>query len=267
MSYPSTGCAPTCAIDVTLTPSITPQTVANFMTYVNSGAYANTIIHRSLNAVNSSSTPPYLIQGGGYVLGPGNIPTLYEPLNPPVVNEFSASNVAGTLGMALPAGTNLNSATNEWYFNVTDNASYFDSGSYTVFGNVANDPSMAVLNAVNGVTTYSADFGPNAEFTDLPLIDYSCPNPVCPLVKPDNFVFVNSIVQIPAPAVTAAGVTDAATFVNSSKTGLSPGEFITLFGANFSNSSASYLGPTELATLQLQRRQRDDDPRRNTGDV
>ncbi len=44
-------------IDVTLRPDVAPMTVANFLSYVNAGAYNNTIIHRSV--------PNFVIQAGG----------------------------------------------------------------------------------------------------------------------------------------------------------------------------------------------------------
>lgn len=229
-------------IDVVLTPNVTPLTVANFLTYVNSGAYSNTIIHRSLNAANSAgaTTPFYLIQGGGYVLGPGNLPIL-TPQNAPVNNEFKTSNTRGTIAMAQYGG-NINSATNEWYFNASDNSGTLDSQDFTVFGNVANDASLAVMDAINALQTYSVNFGGDSNFTNLPLTGYSCPNTTCPLVKPANYVFVNSIAPI-SPVNTAAGVEDSATAASISSTGISPGQIITLYGLN--------LGPTQVTTLTL----------------
>ena len=43
------------------------MTVANFINYVNQGAYVNSIIHRSV--------PGFVIQGGGYQLQNGNVIT------------------------------------------------------------------------------------------------------------------------------------------------------------------------------------------------
>jgi uncharacterized protein (TIGR03437 family) len=247
-------CPPTCTlrfsttlggIDVVLTPAPTPLTVANFMTYVSSGAYSNTIVHRSLPV--SAAVPPYVIQGGGYALGPGNLPYLI-PQNPPVTNEFNTANcpggtcnVAGTIAMAQYAG-NIDSATNEWFFNVQDNSSTLDSQSFVVFGNVANSSSLAVVTNINSLPTFEDDFGQDADFLNLPLQNYSCPNPTCPLVKPANYIFVNSITPI-SPADSAAGVADAATAAANNNTGISPGEIITLYGTN--------LGPTPVALLTL----------------
>jgi uncharacterized protein (TIGR03437 family) len=246
-------CPPTCTlrfqttlggIDLVLTPTATPLTVANFMTYVSSGAYNNTIIHRSLPV--SAAVPPYIIQGGGYALE-GPLPVLI-PQNPPVTNEYNVANcpggkcnVAGTIAMAQYGG-NIDSATNEWYFNVQDNSSTLDSQSFVVFGNVANASSLAVMTNINSLPTFADDFGQDADFANLPLQNYSCPNPTCPLVKPANYIFVNAITPI-SPVDSAAGVEDAATAAANNKTGISPGEIITMYGTN--------LGPTQAATLTL----------------
>ena len=45
-------------IDVTLLTTVAPRTVANFLGYVNRGAFNNSIFHRSV--------PGFVIQGGGY---------------------------------------------------------------------------------------------------------------------------------------------------------------------------------------------------------
>ena len=222
-------------MDVVLTPSVTPLTVANFMNYVNSGAYSNTIIHRSLNAANQTSAF-YLIQGGGYVLGPADLPTL-TPQNNPVTNEFKTSNTRGTIAMAQ-YGSDINSATNEWFFNTVDNSSTLDSQDFAVFGNVANDASLAVMDAINALPTYTYDAGQEANFSDLPLQNY-----VSGLIKPANYIFVNSIAPI-TPATSAPGVVSAATEVSNSSTGgISPGEVLTLYGQQ--------LGPTQLTSATL----------------
>jgi len=227
-------------IDVVLTPSVTPMTVANFITYVCSEAYNNTIIHRSLNPADQ--TPAfYLIQGGGYALN-GLVPYLI-PFNAPVANEFSISNTRGTLAMAQ-SQSGINSATNQWFFNTIDNSSDLDSQSFTVFGNVGNNPSLAVMDAINALPTYGENYGPDENFNlpggggTLPLINFACCNSV---PKPDNFVFVNSVAPI-SPVMPTAGFVDAATSLSSS-TGISPGEMISLYGTE--------LGPTQGTQLEL----------------
>ena len=250
------GCNPVVqpmgSFDVTLTPSVTPMTVANFLGYVNSGGYNCTIIHRSTNTTNSVALPPFIIQGGGYVLN-GVLPVL-APQMAPITNEFKASNTAGTIAMALTgssAGSNPDSATNQWFINTADNSSSIDGGKYTVFGNVANSSGMTIVNNINQLPTYSVNYGQEASFADLPLYNLACSSGQCARAQQGNFIFVTSINTIGPPQVTAAGVADAATAQNNSSTGISPGEFITFYGSNFGTSTPSYLGPGLVAGLTL----------------
>ncbi len=220
-------------IDVTLTPSVTPQTVANFMSYVTSREYNNTIIHRSLNSENS---PPasgtaafYLIQGGGYIIK-NHLPYQFAPNNP-IPNEYSASNVRGTLAMAL-TGSDLNSASDEWYFNTSDNSAALNPQSFTVFGNVANNPSLAVMDSINALQTYTFN-----GFADFPFASNYIPGHT---PTDTNYVYVNSIATL-SPSYT--GVANAATAIPNTTTGISPGEIITIYGSN--------IGPTTVTTLEL----------------
>jgi cyclophilin family peptidyl-prolyl cis-trans isomerase len=130
-------------ISVQLNPSAAPKTVANFLNYVNRGAYTNSIIHRSV--------PGFIIQGGGYTLipKPNIVPILTDP---PVVNEFQLSNLRGTIAMA-EAGKDPNSATCQWFFNEGNNAANLDiqNGGFTVFGKVLDAASLAVMDQIAAV--------------------------------------------------------------------------------------------------------------------
>src|SRR5687768_5342219 len=55
----SNGAGVSGTVVITLVPEYAPQTVANFLNYVNAGFYANTIIHRHQAG--------FVLQGGGYV--------------------------------------------------------------------------------------------------------------------------------------------------------------------------------------------------------
>jgi peptidyl-prolyl cis-trans isomerase A (cyclophilin A) len=222
-------------IDVVLTPDVTPATVANFMAYVNSGAYNKTIFHRSLNATNSTSNVFYLLQGGGYVLGPGSLPNLI-PQNPPVTNEFKASNVRGTIAMAQYGG-DINSATDQWYFNTSDNSGSLDPQNFVVFGKVANSAGLAVVDLINNLPTYSYNAGQEANFANLPLQNYNSG-----LIRAANYIFVNSIAPI-QPTATSAGIAGAANYTPNATAGISPGEILLIFG--------SQLGPTQLSGLTV----------------
>ena len=116
-----------------------PQGVANFLNYVNTGAYNNTIIHRS--------EPGLIIQGGGYRpdgtdISPAGTPT--------VLNEFSPlrPNVRGTVAYAKLAG-DPNNATSEFFINLADNSADFDvqNGGFTVFGTVVPRESQGMVTA------------------------------------------------------------------------------------------------------------------------
>jgi cyclophilin family peptidyl-prolyl cis-trans isomerase len=153
-------------IEVALTDAATPNTVANFLNYVNSGAYDNTIFHRSAilnssNTVVSPSNPGDIIQGGGYVVSGGSFNHIAT--NAPVDDEYTTElygDVAGTLAMAKTSMAN--SATSEWYFNVHDNTSALDTPttdsngvttSYTVFGTVIKG--IDVVDEIAGLPTYN----------------------------------------------------------------------------------------------------------------
>jgi uncharacterized protein (TIGR03437 family) len=216
-------------IDVVLTPDVTPLTVANFMNYVNSGTFNNTIIHRSLNAVNNSTQVFYLIQGGGFIVK-NHLPFQFPP-NDPVQNEYKASNVRGTLAMALYQN-DINSGNDEWYFNTSDNSAALDPQTFTVFGKVADDASLAVMDNLNALPTFTL-----SGLADFPLNNYTPGR----TVVDTNYVYVNTIT--PFPVASADGLVSAATFNHNTATGISPGEILTLFG--------QYLGPTNLAKLTV----------------
>jgi cyclophilin family peptidyl-prolyl cis-trans isomerase len=147
-----------------------PITSANFLTYVNNGAYDTTLMHRMVR--------DFVIQGGGfeadqgvYVAGPP-FPYIF-PIetdqdgnpntdNPTIVNEFNnspmRSNVKGTLAMAkLPPtapGGGPNSASSEYFFNMNNNAGTCpngldcQNGGFTVFAQVVGD-GMLLMDAYN----------------------------------------------------------------------------------------------------------------------
>lgn len=169
-------------INVQLFPDVAPKTVANFLTYVNSGAYNGTIFHRSV--------PGFVIQSGGYNYKNNTLNTI--PTNAPVVNEFHLSNVRGTIAMAK-LGSDPNSATDQWFFNESDsNAANLDSqnGGFTVFGKIVDSAGLAVMDRIAAVPTYNFGGGdPNSLLAQLPVIDYQQGQPVAA----DQLVTVSSI--------------------------------------------------------------------------
>lgn len=152
----------------------TPITSANFLRYADNSLYNNTIIHRSI--------PGFIIQGGGFAFpGLGEI-NAFDPIQ----NEFGVSNTRGTIAMAkLP--NQPNSATNQWFFNLGNNASNLDNqnGGFTVFGRVLGN-GMSVVDAIAALPT--EDLG--SPFEDIPLRDYQGGDPTA-----DNVVLIRSITR------------------------------------------------------------------------
>ena len=121
-------------IDIQLLDAEAPKTVANYLAYVRSNAWANVLVHRSV--------PGFVIQMGGYTWPVASSSPVKITQLPPVVNEFSASrsNLRGTLAMAKVGG-NPDSATSEWFVNLANNAANLDNqnGGFTVFARVSTD--------------------------------------------------------------------------------------------------------------------------------
>ena len=106
-----------------------PQTVANFLKYVDDGFYANTIFHRVI--------PGFMIQGGGMGARMDEKPT-----REPITNEADngVKNDRGTLAMARTRDPH--SATAQFFINTVDNGFLNFSSpdvngyGYCVFGKV-----------------------------------------------------------------------------------------------------------------------------------
>jgi peptidyl-prolyl cis-trans isomerase A (cyclophilin A) len=192
-------------VEVELFDEQTPQTVANFLNYVNSGAYTNSFIHRTV--------PAFIVQGGGFTwVNNANAPI---PSNPPVVNEPGISNTRGTIAMAKSPG-DPNSATSQWFINLADNSANLDAQEegFTVFGRVVGD-GMVVVDAIAALQRWNA----GGAFTTIPLIDY----PGSGALTQEHLVIVD--VDVVTNFVINAGLND--TWLNVDTGG--QGFFITVF--------------------------------------
>ena len=112
-------------------------TVENFLEYVDSGFYKNTIFHRVI--------PRFMIQTGGFTKGMKE-----KPNRDPIVNESKnrLHNERGTLAMARTGDPD--SATSQFYINVRNNFSLDwapRKQGYAVFGEVING--MATVDAIS----------------------------------------------------------------------------------------------------------------------
>jgi len=144
-------------IEIELLTQDAPNTVANFLNYIQSNKYYKSFVHRSV--------PGFVIQGGGFTFN-GIYPAGIIPFAP-IDNEFKISNTRGTVAMAKAEG-NPDSARSQWFINLADNSDPLDvdNGGYTVFGRVTSG--MDVADAIAQLQIVNAG-GPYAE---LPVINY-----------------------------------------------------------------------------------------------
>ncbi|WP_189377658.1 peptidylprolyl isomerase [Thalassotalea profundi] len=160
---------------VNLHDTTTPLTVENFLNYISSERYNNTVIHRVVD--------DFVVQGGGYTFN-NELPLKDIDIYDPVKNEPIYSNVRGTIAMAKQANS-VNSATSQWFFNLSNNSTNLDlqNGGFTVFGEVIDD-GMQVLDEIAALQRCG----------DVPVNDNStnsCNNPGA-----DNFVTVYQVLVL-----------------------------------------------------------------------
>ncbi|MBI3756778.1 MAG: peptidyl-prolyl cis-trans isomerase [Deltaproteobacteria bacterium] len=124
-----------------------PETVKNFLSYVNDKFYDGTIFHRVIAG--------FMIQGGGLTTDMAQKPT-----KPPIKNESSngLKNEPYTLAMARTSVPD--SATSQFFINVKNNdflnkASAQDGVGYAVFGKVIEG--MDIVNKIEKVQTGPSD--------------------------------------------------------------------------------------------------------------
>jgi len=179
----------------------TPKTVENFLNYVKAGAYNNSIIHRSV--------PGFVVQGGGYKYD-NKFPLVEIAQNAAVVNEPVYSNRRGTIAMAK-LGTDPNSATNQWFFNLANNSGNLDSqnSGFTVFGEVTGN-GMAIVDAMAALNTFN--LGANTAFTNIPLRSYTAADGTNNVAITDkNLVLILGIVILDSNVDSAANLSPVKT--------------------------------------------------------
>ncbi|MEM7412240.1 MAG: peptidylprolyl isomerase [Myxococcota bacterium] len=147
-----------------LYPNTAPNTVQNFLNYMNDGDYDNVVFHRSV--------PGFVIQTGGF----RDVGPIYAgiPTDPPIANEPCLSNTRGTIAMARLGGQ-PDSATSQWFVNLVDNL-FLDSTDgvgFTAFGRVI-DASLPVADAIAALPIFDAiltlQLPVNQVFSDFPLM-------------------------------------------------------------------------------------------------
>lgn len=130
-----------------------PITVDNFLTYVVTGEYNNTVFHRIVE--------DFIVQGGGY-----DVDFTPKKLNENIINESGngLKNELGTIAMAKESRPHT--ANRQFFFNINDNTS-LDPGrrwGYAVFGAITEGE--AVLEAIGKVKT---DYNDTMGWEDVPV--------------------------------------------------------------------------------------------------
>jgi len=138
-----------------LDPAKAPNTVKNFLEYVNSGFYSNTIFHRVI--------ANFMIQGGGFEANMAQKKT-----NAPIKNEAANGLKNDIYTIAMARTGDPHSATAQFFINVKDNnfLNYpgQDGWGYCVFGKVVDGKD--VVDTIRNVKT-----GNRSGFQDVPLED------------------------------------------------------------------------------------------------
>jgi cyclophilin family peptidyl-prolyl cis-trans isomerase len=164
-----------------------PLTVENFLGYVRSGYYTNTLFHRVISN--------FVIQGGG--VGPDY---KAKPTQKPIPNEAGngLKNLRGTVGLARASGPHSGDC--QFYVNVADNADLDPLPTrwgYAVFGRVIEG--MEVVDRISVSPT-----GPMGPFKqDAPL------QPVV-IQKIEIMTDATIVAPAPTPAAPAADAPPAA---------------------------------------------------------
>ena len=134
-----------------------PNTVRNFLDYVNSGFYSNTVFHRVIDN--------FMIQGGGFEPG-----MKQKQTKAPIQNEAANGLRNDNYTVAMARTGDPHSATAQFFINVKNNdflnytAPNQQGYGYCVFGKVVEG--MDVVDKIRKVKT-----GNRSGFQDVPLED------------------------------------------------------------------------------------------------
>ena len=189
-----------------------PVTVANFLRYVDEGAYENSFFHRMV--------PNFVIQGGlGYITNRNttNSDLAYVATHPAITNEIHVgqfySNLPGTIAMAKTSDPN--SATSQFFINLANNSASLDatnnSGGFTVFGRILSntnivyglnnfDPYGTISNRVNNIIVNAG-----GAFGELPVTHLRTNDTGHLYIDFEDLIYVDISMLRVAVTVTAGG--------------------------------------------------------------
>src|SRR5258705_367011 len=129
-------------IALELEPERAPETVKNFLAYVESGFYSNTVFHRVIDG--------FMIQGGGFEPG-----MRQKPTRDPIKNEADNGLKNDRYTIAMARTSDPHSASSQFFINVSDNgflnhtAPNANGWGYCVFGKVAKG--QDIVEKIRGV--------------------------------------------------------------------------------------------------------------------
>jgi len=134
-----------------------PETVKNFLDYVESGFYSNTVFHRVIDG--------FMIQGGGFEPG-----MRQKPTQAPIKNEAGNGLKNDRYTIAMARTSEPHSASSQFFINVKDNDSLNHTApsshgwGYCVFGKVVEG--QDVVDKIKRIKT-----GKRGGHADVPLED------------------------------------------------------------------------------------------------
>jgi peptidyl-prolyl cis-trans isomerase B (cyclophilin B) len=134
-----------------------PETSKNFLTYVKSGFYSNTVFHRVIDG--------FMIQGGGFEPG-----MRQKTTQGPIKNEAGNGLKNDRYSIAMARTSDPHSASSQFFINVSDNAFLnhtspnADGWGYCVFGKVVEG--RDIVDKIKGVKT-----GKRGSHSDVPVED------------------------------------------------------------------------------------------------
>ena len=131
-------------IGIELDTAKAPKSAANFLAYVRSGHYNNTLFHRVING--------FMIQGGGFEPG-----MRQKATQAPIENEATNGLKNAKYTVAMARTSDPHSATSQFFINVADNeflnhtAPNAQGWGYCVFGKVVEG--IDTVDKIKGVRT------------------------------------------------------------------------------------------------------------------
>lgn len=179
-------------VDAELFDEQTPRHVANFLNYITSGRYQDTIFHRSAR----SDGQGFVLQSGGFRFDDGADNVANDSSLPPVQtdaavqNEPGISNLRGTIALAKLGG-DPSSGTSQYFFNLGNNAANLDNqnGGFTVFGRVIGT-GMQVVDNLAAIPTQNRQ----GAFNEIPLVNFPQSQDFPEELQRSNLALVKSMV-------------------------------------------------------------------------